>query len=137
MTEHSFSGRFDLPELIKRFPETAETMLLDHYIADSPSRSVRLFRVYHAVPPHFHRQCDEVLFMLSGKGRFWIGDQSREELCMPGQLIIFPRLEVHAIPGVVEGPVVFLAIDTPRRAPDDVVFVNPEDGNAAQFIRAV
>jgi hypothetical protein len=29
---------------------------------------------------------------------------------------------------------VFLSIDTPRRAPTDIVFVNPEDGTPASFM---
>ena len=27
-----------------------------------------------------------------------------------------------------------MAVDTPRRAPTDIVFVNPEDGTPASFI---
>jgi hypothetical protein len=40
------------------------------------------------------------------------------------------------MPDILEGPVVFLSIDTPRREPDDVHFVNPADGTAASFIQA-
>ncbi len=28
----------------------------------------------------------------------------------------------------------FLSIDTPRRAPTDIIFVNPEDGTPATFM---
>jgi hypothetical protein len=43
---------------------------------------------------------------------------------------------VHAQPKILQDPVVFLAIDTPRRDPKDIVFVNPEDGTPESFIRA-
>jgi hypothetical protein len=33
-------------------------------------------------------------------------------------------------------PVIFLSIDTPRRDPKCIVFVNPEDGTPESFIRA-
>jgi hypothetical protein len=39
------------------------------------------------------------------------------------------------MPDILEGPVVFLSIDTPRREPDDVHFVNSADGTAASFIQ--
>jgi hypothetical protein len=43
---------------------------------------------------------------------------------------------VHAVPVIVVGTVVFLAIDTPRRDPKDIIFVHPEDGTAETFIRS-
>jgi hypothetical protein len=43
---------------------------------------------------------------------------------------------VHALPKILADPVVFLSIDTPRRDPKDIVFVNPENGTPESFIRA-
>ncbi len=40
----------------------------------------------------------------------------------------------HAQPDIFDRPVVFLAIDTPRRDPRDIIFVNPEDGTPESFI---
>jgi hypothetical protein len=54
----------------------------------------------------------------------------------PGDLLVFKRRTVHALPDILEEPVVFLAIDTPRRDPKDIVFVNPADGTPESFIRA-
>ena len=54
----------------------------------------------------------------------------------PGQLLFFERRTVHALPGILEGPLIFLSIDTPRRDPKDVIFVNPGDGTPESFIRA-
>jgi hypothetical protein len=45
------------------------------------------------------------------------------------------RLVVHALPKILEGPVVFLSFDTPRRDAMDIIFVNPEDGTLKSFIR--
>jgi hypothetical protein len=53
----------------------------------------------------------------------------------PGNLLFFKRGTVHALPGIVEWPVVFFSVDTPRRDPKDIIFVNPEDGTSEKFIR--
>jgi hypothetical protein len=54
----------------------------------------------------------------------------------PGELLFFKRRVVHALPKILEGPVVFLSFDVPRRHPQDIIFVNPEDGTPESFIRA-
>jgi hypothetical protein len=51
-------------------------------------------------------------------------------------LLFFEHGKVHAIPDILEGPPIFLSIDTPRRDPKDVIFVNPGDGTPESFIRA-
>jgi hypothetical protein len=53
----------------------------------------------------------------------------------PGHFLFFARGVVHAMPEILEGPVVFLAIDTPRRDPSDVIFVDPEEGTPETFIQ--
>lgn len=135
--EQNASGRFQLFEIAAAFPDTAETMLLDTYLTDEPSASSRVFRVYREVPPHFHRNSDEHLYVLTGKGTFWMGDTSNAIEFSPGDFLTFKRGTVHAMPKIHESPVVFLAIDAPRRDPKDVVFVNPQDGTAGSFIRKV
>ena len=55
----------------------------------------------------------------------------------PGQLLFFRRNVVHCIPEVVEAPLVVFSVDTPRRDPADVHFVNPADGTATSFIRTI
>ena len=55
----------------------------------------------------------------------------------PGQLLFFKRGTVHAMPDLLEHPVVFLSIDTPRRDPKDVIFVDPQEGTPESFIRAI
>lgn len=131
------SGRFHLHQIAAAFPDSAETLLLDTYLTDEPSASSRVFRVYREVPPHYHVNCDEYLYVLSGKGTFWIGDAANAGEFAPGDFLTFKRGTIHSLPKIVEAPVVFLAIDAPRRDPRDIVFVNPKDGTPDSFIRKV
>lgn len=126
---------FDTNALAQDFPGTAETMLVDRYLTDAAEASTRLFRVYRPTPPHFHLHCDERLFVLRGCGTFWAGSPEHEIAFGPGTLLVFERGIVHAMPTMQDEPVVFLAIDTPRRDPADVHFVDSTDGTANTFIR--
>lgn len=127
---------FKLHEIARAFPETADTMLLDTYLTDEAGASARVFRVYRETPPHYHVGSDEHLYVLSGRGTFWMEDASHVGEFGPGDLLVFERRTIHALPEILEGPVVFLAIDTPRRDPQDIVFVNPADGSPESFIRS-
>jgi mannose-6-phosphate isomerase-like protein (cupin superfamily) len=135
MAEKRDYQRFKPHEIARSFPETAETLLLDTYLTDEASASARVFRVYRETPPHYHSQCDEYLYVLSGRGTFWMHDLSNGGEFAPGDLLFFKRGIVHALPKIMEGPVVFLSFDTPRRDPKDIIFVNPEDGTPETFIR--
>jgi mannose-6-phosphate isomerase-like protein (cupin superfamily) len=135
MTEVQSFQRFNLSEVARSFPETAETLLLDTYLTDEESASARVFRVYRETPPHYHVGSDEYLYVLSGRGTFWMGDAANGAEFAPGDLLFFKRRVVHALPRMLEGPVVFLALDTPRRDPKDIIFVNPADGTPESFVR--
>jgi mannose-6-phosphate isomerase-like protein (cupin superfamily) len=135
MTENQSYQRFDLNQIARTFPETAETLLLDTYLTNEEAASARVFRVYRETPAHYHNGSDEYLCVLSGRGTFWMGDSSNGAEFGPGDLLFFKRRVVHALPRMIEGPVVFLAIDTPRRDPKDIIFVNPEDGTPETFVR--
>ena len=127
---------FDLQELAKRFPESAETMLLDMRLTDEAAASSRLFRIYKRVPAHFHATCDEYLQVISGRGVFVVDGGAPVELG-PGQLLFFRRNTVHSIPEIVEGPLVVFAVDTPRRDPQDVHFVDETTGTVQTFIKTI
>jgi mannose-6-phosphate isomerase-like protein (cupin superfamily) len=129
------SARFNLEELALRFPEQADTLLLDRYLVDRESASVRIFRVYRGTPPHYHVRCDEHLYVLSGKGTFWMEDPKNGGEFIPGCFLFFRRGTVHALPKIVDDPVVFLSIDVPRRDPDDIIFVDPVDGSPRSFVK--
>ena len=128
------TGRFDVVAIAKTLPDTATTLLVDKYLTDRQAASARVFRVYKPTPPHYHVSCDEYLYVLQGRGTFWMQDPSTRAEFAPGQLLFFERRTVHAIPDILEAPLVFLSIDTPRREPTDIVFVDPSDGTPATFM---
>lgn len=130
-------ARFDVHAIAASLPEQAETLLVDHYMTDEPEGSSRVFRIYKPTPPHFHRHSEEYLYVVSGRGRVWLNDPANSEEFGPGSLLYFKRNIVHALPEILEEPVVFLSVDVPRRIPTDIVFVNPEDGTPDTFIRQV
>jgi mannose-6-phosphate isomerase-like protein (cupin superfamily) len=124
MAEKQRFQRFRVNDIARSFPETAETLLLDTYLTDEAAASARVFRVYRETPAHYHFGSDEYLYVHSGRGTFWMGDASNGAEFGPGDLLFFKRRIVHALPEILEGPVVFLAIDTPRRDPKDIIFLN-------------
>ncbi len=134
MTPPETSASFDLHEIAASFPEHADTMLLDRYLVDREQSSARVFRVYRPTPAHFHQHCDEHLLVLSGRGAFWMTDPTHTIDFAPGTFLFFHRGTVHAMPFILEAPVTFLAIDTPRRALTDIHFVHPADGSPESFI---
>jgi mannose-6-phosphate isomerase-like protein (cupin superfamily) len=124
---------FDVQDLIKKFPDEADSTIVDTYLTDEPSASSRLFRVYYPIPRHYHETCEEHLYLLTGKVKFVIEDQAPRILAA-GQLVTFERNTVHSITEIVESPAVFLTVDTPRRVPSDVVYVNAEDAKIRPFV---
>ena len=135
MKEPKTFGRFILNEIASSFPDTADTLLLDTYLTNEESASSRVFRVYRGTPPHYHAGSDEYLYVLSGRGTFWMESSANGGEFSPGDFLFFKRGTVHALPDIMEGPLVFLSVDTPRRDPKDIIFVNPEDGTPESFIR--
>ena len=131
----SATGRFDIAEMAAEFPDTAKTLLLDRYLTDTPNASARVFRAYRPTPPHYHVGSDEYLNVFCGRGTFWMEDAASKAEFAPGQLLFFRRGIVHALPDMFETPIVFLSIDTPRRDPKDIIFVNPADGTPDSFIQ--
>ena len=124
---------FDILTIAGNFPDGAETMLIDTRLTDEPEASSRVFRVYTNVPPHYHGTCDEYLFVVAGRALFSIGEAAPAEV-RPGQLVFFKKGVVHAIRPIEGEPLVFLSVDTPRRDPRDIIFVNPADGTPDTFV---
>jgi mannose-6-phosphate isomerase-like protein (cupin superfamily) len=128
------SGVFDINAIKQKFPASAATMLVDTRLTDEPEASCRVFRIYVDVPAHYHTSCDEYLLVVSGRGLFRIAEGDWFE-AREGQLIFFKKATVHAIKLLDAEPLVFLAVDTPRRPPADIHFVNPADGTPESFIQ--
>ncbi len=129
------SEYFDVYAIAASLPEAADTMLVDTRLTDEASASSRIFRAYHPVPRHYHATCDEYLYLVSGRATFEVNYGEPREL-RPGQMVFFKRNVVHAIPQLLEHPVVFLTVDTPRRDPRDVIFVDPEAATVDSFIKS-
>jgi mannose-6-phosphate isomerase-like protein (cupin superfamily) len=129
------TGVFNLQKIARSFPDTASTMLIDTRLTDELHASSRVFRIYHPVPAHYHATCDEYLVVLSGRATFFLGEAPPFE-AGPGQLIFFKQGTIHGTPEILEEPFVVLAVDTPRRDPADVHFVNPADGTPNTFIQS-
>ena len=113
--------------------EAAHTMLTD-ILTDEEAASCRVFRVYRSVPPHFHTSCDEYLYVLSGAAQIAIAGNAPREI-RPGELVFFKKSTVHALPQILQHPFTVLAIDTPRRPPEDIHFVDPADGTPETFLK--
>ena len=128
------SAAFDIHAIARAFPETASTMLIDTRLTDELEASARVFRVYRPVPAHYHATCDEYLLVVSGRARFFFDDAPPFELGA-GQLVFFKKGTVHGIPEILEEPFIVFSVDTPRRDPKDVIFVNPKDGTPEEFIQ--
>ena len=126
---------FDIHAIARNFPATAATMLIDTRLTDETAASARVFRVYTPAPAHYHATCDEYLLVLSGRASFFFGNDVPFELA-PGQLIFFKKNTIHGMTEILESPFVVFAVDTPRRDPSDVIFVNPADGTPASFIQS-
>lgn len=125
---------FDVAAHVRDLPETSETMVADHRFTDNERASARVFRVYTPTPPHTHATCDEYLYALSGRCMMKFGDEAPVEVG-PGKLVYFARGVVHSVPELLEEPVVFLSVDTPRRAPRDINFVEDGTGTPDSFMR--
>jgi mannose-6-phosphate isomerase-like protein (cupin superfamily) len=126
---------FDINAIAKAFPATASTMLIDTRLTDEPEASSRVFRVYKRVQAHYHATCDEYLLVISGRARFFFGNDPPFELG-PGQLVFFKKGTVHGTSELLQEPFVVFSVDTPRRDPKDVIFVNPKDGTPEEFIQS-
>ena len=133
--QSSDTATFDLQAIAGNFPATASTMLIDTRLTDEAHASARVFRVYSPVPAHYHTTCDEYLLVLSGRAKFFFGDDESFELG-PGQLIFFKQATIHGVPEILEEPFIVFAVDTPRRDPSDIHFVDPTTGTAETFIQS-
>jgi hypothetical protein len=92
---------FDVFEELRKLPDQSDSMLTDVYFSDFPGASSRIFRIYRGLPPHYHEECDEHLYVVSGRGLFHLDGQ--EAKAGPG------TFGVRASPGA--------RIPTHRRTP--------------------
>lgn len=135
LVEAAPHAAFNFDEIVRSFPETAETLLVDTRLTDEDEASARVFRVYQPTPAHYHATCDEYLIILSGRGRFFMGNREPFEVG-PGEMLFFKKGTVHGMPEILEHPLFMVSVDTPRRDPSDIIFIDPAQGTPASFVKA-
>ncbi len=128
-------GLFDVYEIARSFPQSSDTLLLDTYLTNEEAASARIFRVYKETPPHYHATCDEYLYGTVRQRHFLDGKPRKYGRIYAWKLAVLQAWNRPRPTDIFEWPVVFLSIDTPRRDPKDIIFVNPEDGTPEKFIR--
>ena len=111
-------------------------MLIDTWLTEEKAASSRVFRVYRPFPAHFHKTCDEYLLVISGRAKFFLGKGGEPFELGPGQLVFFKQGTVHGATEVLEEPFVVFSVDTPRRDPTDIHFLNPAEATAETFIQS-
>ena len=70
------------------------------------------------VPKHTHMGSDEIQYVISGSGTFWLGDEQRQ--VHPGDLIIIPKGTAHAGSEPTSGEFKVLSIKLPPQASGDM-----------------
>ncbi|SAL36007.1 cupin 2 domain-containing protein [Caballeronia udeis] len=73
------------------------------------------------VPRHTHMGSDEIQYVISGNGTFWLGNEQRQ--IHPGDLIIIPKGTAHAGAQPTSGEFKVLSIKLPPQAPGDMQMV--------------
>ena len=73
------------------------------------------------VPKHTHTYSDEIQYVISGSGTFWLGDRRRE--IHAGELIIIPKGTIHAGSEPSSGEFKVLSIKLPPQGPGDMQMV--------------
>ncbi len=71
--------------------------------------------------PHYHRQTEEIYYILAGTGRMRIGDEQRD--VGPGDAIAIPPGMVHTICNTGSSALRFLCCCAPGYEHDDTVLV--------------
>jgi mannose-6-phosphate isomerase-like protein (cupin superfamily) len=74
-----------------------------------------------ATTPHFHRQTEEIYYILAGTARMQIGDEVRS--VGPGDAIAIPPGRVHQITNTGEGMLKFMCCCAPAYEHEDTVLV--------------
>jgi len=127
-------GRFDVNEIAESFPETSDTLLIDTYLTNEVAASSRIFRVYRGSRRTTTRLATNIyMSSLAEEHSGWMTCQMQASSHRASSCS--SSADGPCATEILEGPVVFLSVDTPRRDPKDVIFfVNPEDGTPETFI---
>ncbi|TLD69812.1 cupin domain-containing protein [Phragmitibacter flavus] len=72
----------------------------------------------HCHPFHLHPHREEIIYVLYGRAEQWVGDEVR--ILSAGEMAHVPPGTVHATYNPHQEPLVFLAILSPAKLPDDL-----------------
>jgi quercetin dioxygenase-like cupin family protein len=83
----------------------------------------------HCHPFHFHPHREEIIYVIYGRAEQWVGNEYR--ILRAGEMAHIPPGTIHATYNPHQEPLVFLAILSPAKLPDDLAAVtDPQDVSA-------
>ncbi|TAL09432.1 MAG: cupin domain-containing protein [Nitrospirae bacterium] len=102
----------DLQAQLERDPiRPGETVRITRLV-ESPDMSGLLVQIQGAMPPHFHKRTQEVIYLLRGEGMLQLGTER-----MPikaGAVVRVPAGRMHTFTSQGPAPAVFFVVTTPR-----------------------
>lgn len=85
----------------------------------------------HCHPFHFHPHREEIIYVIYGRAEQWVGNEYR--ILSAGEMAHIPAGTIHATYNPHMEPMVFLAILSPAKLPDDLaVAPDPCDVSAQE-----
>ena len=72
----------------------------------------------HCHPFHYHPHREEIIYVIYGRAEQWVGDNCR--ILNAGEMAHIPPGTIHATYNPHKEPLVFLAILSPAKLPDDL-----------------
>lgn len=85
----------------------------------------------HCHPFHLHPHREEIIYVVYGRAEQWVGAEHR--ILNPGEIAHIPAGTIHATYNPHSEPLVFLAILSPAKLPDDLASIpDPQDVSAQE-----
>lgn len=85
----------------------------------------------HCHPFHFHPHREEIIYVLYGRAEQWVGNEYK--ILSAGEMAHIPAGTIHATYNPHHEPLVFLAILSPAKLPDDLAAApDPQDVSAQE-----
>ena len=102
-----------------RFPTHINDLVMDRSRAAASEVFIVLIRPGGAPPLHQHDDTEQIFYILEGRGRLEIGEESEEFLVDPGDIVRIPPATLHRIHCLGMNDLRYLAIDCfPAGRPD-------------------
>ncbi len=85
----------------------------------------------HCHPFHFHPHREEIIYVIYGRAEQWVGNEYR--ILKAGEMAHIPAGVIHGTFNPHQEPLVFLAILSPAKLPEDLAAVtDPQDVSAQE-----